>query len=75
MCLLFFEIFQKLAYGFKFLFHLPLAYDNEFLNIFKIIDKVIMSNNDDDDDSKEKFEEKITNSIQGILRLTILVNI
>ena len=24
--------------------------------------------------SKEKFEEKITNSIQGILRLTILVN-
>ena len=34
-----------------------------------------MSNNDDDvDDSKEKFEEKITNSIQGILRLTILVN-
>jgi len=35
---------------------------------------VIMSNNYYDD-SKEKFEEKITNSIQGILRLTILVNI
>jgi hypothetical protein len=72
---LFFEIFQKLAYSFKFLFHLPLAYDYEFLNILKITDIVTMSNNDDDvDDSKEKFEEKITNSIQGILRLTILVN-
>ena len=57
------------------IFHLPLAYDYEFLNILKITDIVTMSNNDDDvDDSKEKFEEKITNSIQGILRLTILVN-
>jgi len=72
---LFFEIFQKLAHGFKFLFHLPLAYMILNFKYFENNRYIIIMSNNYYDDSKEKFEEKIINSIQGILRLTILVNI